>query len=364
MQNKLLVVILSLCISLSFSHNASGEKGIDKPYGTFSSKITSGAAAHDLCKGLLIRTSWSKLEPRPGHFDFYHIEKQIKLAEANVKNPSTLSFSLAVYSGLAGRDSTGYPAWLIDLGVETMPIVFRGKQGLVPKMWDLTYQKRLKILAEALAEKYSTDKRFKLIYVPQATANGVEGHFNGTDYDVLKKHGLNEKNWYKAIKQATISFADSFENSAIAIEVHHILGSHKIPMKLLNDFYKDEKYRDQVGAGMWWISGKTQYQRDLIEALKKYPGDIYGQAIGNSSQLHRFEKENFANVFYQACELNVRYIECWNFEFENSTQDDNIQRFNQYCLETFIQGKETKIPDFSKPIEVKNTRIFRSGKRK
>ena len=342
-------LLSSVYAELPFNKNNSR---IEKPYGVFSSMVTPKSAAHPLCKGLLIRTSWGKLEPKKDSFDFSDIERQIDTAEKNSKNKRSLVFSLAISAGLGGREQTGYPSWLIDEGVKTMPIKFRSSTGEIPKMWDPIFQKRLKKLAEALSKKYSKDKRIKLIYVPQATANGIEGHFNGTSYSDLSKSGLSEKTWANALKQAAITFADAFPKCAIAIEVHEILGSHKTPMKVLNDFYKDRKYGHQIGAGMWWLSGGVKYQPNLIKALKKYPGDIYGQVIGNSSQTYRFgdKTEDYRMVFKQAIELDIRYIEAWNFEFDYNTQNGNIDKFNQYAQEKYKQGKKKpKVPEFDTP---------------
>ncbi|MCM8533717.1 MAG: hypothetical protein NE330_21310 [Lentisphaeraceae bacterium] len=361
------VFVLVFCVVLSSvsAQLRSMKNKIDKPYGSFSSMITPKSAAHPLCNGLLIRTSWAKLEPKKDRFDFSDIERQIETAEKNSKNKRALVFSLAISSGLGGREQKPYPLWLIDEGVKTMTIKFRSTTGEVPKMWDPLYQKRLKKLADALSKKYSKDKRIKLIYVPQATANGIEGHFNGTSYSDLNKSGLTEKTWVKALKQAAISFADSFPTRAIAIEVHEVLGSHKIPMKALNELYKMPKYRDQIGAGMWWISGGVKYQPNLIKALKKYPGDIYGQVIGNSSQLYRFgdKSEDYRTVFKQAIELGIRYLEVWNFEFDYETQNGNLKKFNQYSYDKYEKGiKSPKVPEFEKP-KVTASKMNRNNRR-
>lgn len=100
-------------------------------------------------------------------------------------------------------------------------------------------------------------------------------------------------------------------------------------------FQDDPVYEGRVGLGMWWISGKTSYQPELVEMLKKYDGDLYGQVIGRSDQTDRFEKGDYATVFSQARELGMRYIEPWNYEFEKHTHDDLMEAFNRYCDETY-----------------------------
>jgi len=34
---------------------------------------------------------------------------------------------------------------------------------------------------------------------------------------------------------------------------------------------------------MWWISGRTTYQPNLVNALMEFPGDIYGQIIDDET---------------------------------------------------------------------------------
>ena len=354
------VVCVLIVILYSVLNSVQGEVAfnkskneVEKPFGVFSSKITPKSAAHPLCKGLLIRTSWSALEPVKDKFDFSDIDKQIEMADRSGRK--NITFSLAVSAGLGGSSSgPNFPSWLLKEGVKTMPIQFRRKEGVIPKMWDPIFQKRLKKLADALSKKFAKEKRLKLVYVPQATANGIEGHFNGTSYESLRKNGLTEEKWVSSVKEAAISFADAFQHCAIAIEVHEILGSSKIPMKILNDLYKHPKYGSRIGAGMWWISGGVKYQPSLVDALKKYQGDIYGQVIGNSSQPYRFgdKSEDYRKVFHQAIDLNVRYLEVWNFEFDFNTQNGNIEKFNKFALDKYETGvSDLIIPNFEKPKE-------------
>ncbi|QDV58145.1 beta-galactosidase [Rosistilla oblonga] len=348
-----LILLTTISSASGETRSSRDEKKIAKPYGVFSSKVTPKSATHPLCKGLLLRTSWSKLEPQQGRYDFSDIDRQIEMTTRGNRNAESLAFSLAISAGLGGSaQGPNYPAWLIDEGVETMPIQFRGKEGLVPKMWDPRFQKRLKELADAVSQKFANDNRLQLVYVPQATANGVEGHFNGTSYAALTRSGLTADVWVGAVKQAAMAFADAFDTCAIAVEVHEVLGSPEIPMRILTELNRDPRYGDQIGAGMWWISGGTRYQPALVRALKNYPGDIYGQIIGNSSQPYRFgdKSGDFTTVYRQAIDLEVRYLEAWNFEFDFNTQNQNIENFNKYAHEKYAMGiANPRTPSFVKP---------------
>lgn len=78
------------------------------------------------------------------------------------------------------------PAWLVsELHVETFSMQFRGNPVQMPKYWDPVVQKRLKAMLGAVGKRYHSGQRLKLIYVPQMTSNGTEGHFNGVPAQTL-----------------------------------------------------------------------------------------------------------------------------------------------------------------------------------
>ncbi len=348
---------------------------VDKPTGTYASVITPRAVLNKNMKGGLVRVTWSEIEPKPGQFDFTRIEQQIGLLRPN------MNWTLAIHGGWTstqpeannrggsnfrgarndrgpaanrgpgnsrGRENFSRarsrprslsPEWLVsDLKAETFSMAFRGNPVEMPKYWDPLVQKRLKEMLVAVGNQYGTDPRLKLIYVPQMTSNGTEGHFNGvTTETLLQAAGINSRlkhaemlfgnRWVKASGKAAQSVLEAFPNKAVAFEVHELLRSHQIPADLIKEFQKP-KYENRVGIGMWWISGKTTYQGNVLKLLKDYQGDLYGQVIGRSDQKDRFQNGDYTSVFKQAQELGMRYIEPWNYEFENHTHDETLAEFN------------------------------------
>ncbi|TWT51902.1 hypothetical protein CA85_51650 [Allorhodopirellula solitaria] len=345
MLNRLPLLLLPLLLVPP----ALGEE-VAKPTGTYASVITRRAVENENMKGGLVRVTWSEIEPEPGKFDFSRIEQQVQLLKPD------MNWTLAIHGGWtstpsrANTQSRGNfsrrgrrpdslaPNWLVsDFDVETFAMSFRGNPVAMPKYWDPVVQTRLKVMLQAVGERYRTD-RLKMVYVPQMTSNGTEGHFNGVPPEtLLRATGVNPRDrnaetkfgdlWLKASAEATQSVLDAFPGKAVAFEVHELLGSVEIPSRLVREFQKPE-YDSRVGIGMWWISGKTTYQGDLIAILKEYPGDLYGQVIGRSDQQRRFENNDYSTVFAQAKELGMRYIEPWNYEFENHTCDEALQEFN------------------------------------
>ncbi len=333
---------LLLCL---FIASAGIAKEVEKPTGTYASQITPRAVQNKHMQGGLVRVTWSEIEPQPGRFDFSAIERQVRLLKPN------MNWTLAIHGGWtsmqesenASRGRRRYrslsPEWLIsDQHAQTFSASFRGNPVQMPKYWDTVVQSRLKEMLQAVGKKYAADQRLKLVYVPQMTSNGIEGHFNGVPAETLleaagidsRKRDAEEKFgdlWVKAAAQATQSVLEAFPDKAVAFELHELFRSTETPARILAEFQKP-KYDNRVGIGMWWISGKTEYQANLIALLKDYKGDLYGQVIGRSDQKHRFPDGDYTAVFRQAEELGMRYIEPWNYEFENHTHDEALEKFN------------------------------------
>ena len=319
---------------------------VDKPTGTYASQITPRAVENQQMQGGLVRVTWAEIESKPGQFDFYPIERQVGILKPG------MNWTLAIHGGWTSNEASSprgrgprqrtslSPSWLVsDLHVDTFAMAFRGNPVQMPKYWDPVVQKRLKSMLEAVGKKYAQDKRLKMVYVPQMTANGTEGHFNGVSPEtLLQAAGINPRDnraeekfgdlWVKAASETAQSVLAAFPNQAVAFEVHELFRSPEIPARLIREFQKPQ-YEDRVGVAMWWISGKTNYQAGLIKLLKNYRGDLYGQVIGRSDQAHRFPDGDYTAVFEQAKQLGMRYIEPWNYEFERHTFDEEMAAFNR-----------------------------------
>ncbi|MBK1829947.1 hypothetical protein JIN77_04365 [Verrucomicrobiaceae bacterium R5-34] len=365
-QSPLLLGIL-LCTSTVHAESPRTAK-IDKPTGTYSSMLTERAAKHPEMQGALVRVMWADLEPNPGSYDFSDIESRLRLL------PDGKKWTLAIYGGWTAHAKNApaptkrpafarkpamqralkahmSPPWLSSkLGAKTFVMHFRGTAVELPKYWDPVVQKRLALLMQAVGKKYNKDPRLMMVYVPQMTSNGLEGHFNGVPNEtLLSAAGLKAtesqkfaQQWSTAALAAISSTANAFPNKAVAYEVHELLGSTAAAKLIMQGILTDPKLKQQAGIAIWWLSGKTNYQADLISEVKKFPGDIYGQVIGRSNQAHRFPAEGYQAVFTQAKELGLRYIEPWNYEFEHHSHDALMKDFNHYAAKKFVPAAEKK----------------------
>jgi hypothetical protein len=275
----------------------------------------------------LITIKWSDIEPSPDDFSFTSLQNQIETVKSYKKK-----YALAIASG-----GTGTPSWLIDtFNASFIDYTFRGTMPLrLPLWWDPIVQQRISLMVTALGNQFANDTSLALVYVTQMSANGNEGHLNGINMDTMYNHGFTPTNWINAAKQTTYYYTNSFPNKAIAFEVHEVDNSATIPSTIINDLYNDTSLCQRVGAAIWWLSGKTTYQTDLLAVLQNFQGDKYAQLIGNSSQPERFKDSLIATAFEQAKQLGIRYIEPWLYEYQNNTIDSLLLDFNNWSDSKF-----------------------------
>ena len=322
MKNALLIVTTILFSNLLISQI------ITKPRGCFAGSNGTNVAvlAHPEARGVLIAVHWSSIETSPGIFDFTSINSKI----ASITN-ANLKYSLAILGG-----SLGSPDWLIDsIGASYFNTTFQGQNARLPLWWDSLVLQRLGILITELGKQYSQDNSLSHIYVTQMTSNGIEGHLNGVDMNAFATRGFTNQNWINAAKSTTYMFAQAFPNIPIAFEVHEISGNTTVPTTIMNDLYNDPNLCGRVGLAMWWLSGKTSYQPNLIDFITSFKGDKYAQVIGRSDQVERFKDGLYSTIFDQAKNLGIRYIEPWPYEFQYHTYDNLLQNFNLWTDTTF-----------------------------
>lgn len=295
-----------------FAPPAAPSANVVKPSGVNTSSLNdTSVLGHPSCRGALVGTLWSNVEPQPGVFNFAAIDSKIAAVKAQGKR-----WSLAVAAG-----GTGSPLWLTDaFSVPYILYAFKGAPGYrLPLFWDDTAQTRLSNLGYHLAEHYADDDSLMLVYIPQMTANGNEGHLQGVDMDLLIAAGYTDDKWVDAGKRVAKNYARCFANKALAYEVHDINGGSIVPERIITDLWNDTSLNHRVGAAIWWLSGRWDYQSDLLTVLSNFPGDKYAQMIGRSDQTNeatnRF-RNGYPAAFTQAQQLGIRYIEPWEWEFK------------------------------------------------
>lgn len=301
-----------------------GAEPVEPPRGIYTSAGSREAPVvdHPQVAGCLIRVTWAEIEPEPGRLDRRRIDEQLTLVRAAGK-----AWSLGVVAGPHA------PAWLLQ-GPDApagMDIDFRGKPARIPCFWDAQLQARLARLMASLGDAYRDDRGLRLVYVPQMTANGIEGHFNGNDPQVLARQGMTAERWTQAALDACRTCCNAFPRTAVAIELHDLLGSSDIPQRIMAGISSDPALSRQVGVAVWWLSGRTSYQGRLLEAIASFPGAKYGQLIARSDRGASFGPGGFAEAFAQARSLDMRYVEPWESDVKSGQWNALFADFNRWA---------------------------------
>jgi len=309
-------------------HTASRGGAIQIPAGLgiySASGALSASAPHDNanCNGVLVRVAWSDVEGTEGVYDWTDVDLQVADIKASGKD-----WSLGI---IAGWQS---PAWLVSAAT-TLDIWFQGTLRTIPAFWDSAVQTAFANLAAAIHTKYGSDADLKLVYVPQMSGNGIEGHLNGnTNADLRAQVSPAtdqrfEDLWVEGATGAIASFASAL-SKRIAIELHYIVGVETAGSRIATHIRNDPAIFSKVGLAIWWLSGKTDYQANLLPIFKNFPGDKYAQLIDESADTAAFEGGNFASVFSQCRNLGIKSIEVWEQDIVSNAWNSNLAEFNTW----------------------------------
>ncbi len=297
---------------------------VQKPVGCFAGTngLDPNVLAHPEARGVLLSYKWNELEVSPGVFDFTDLNAAIS-AVTNTGLP----YSLAILGGAFGS-----PNWLMDsLGASYFDFNYQNQDWRLPLWWEQVVMDRLDTLIAAVGNGYANDPMLSHVYVTQMTVNGVEGHLNGVDMNAFAASGFSAQNWISSAESTALKYADAFPTKPIVFEVHEIDHDTLVPSTIVYDLYQHSSLCERFGLAMWWLSGKTSYQTDMLECIANFEGDKYAQVIGRSDQLHRFQDSLYSTVFSQAKALGIRYMEPWPFEFQYHTNDSLISDFNEWA---------------------------------
>ncbi len=325
---KKFLTLISIVLFISLLPQVAIAQVIEKPVGCFAGTngLHPDVLVHPEARGVLLLARWQDVEPSPGVFDFSSLDADI----ATVTNAG-LKYSLMVAGGAFGS-----PDWLVDsLNADVFTFTYQGQSQMLPLWWDTTIKQRLDTLITKLGDQYSSDPMLSHVYVTQMTTNGAEGHLNGVNMTSFANAGYNDQDWIDCAKSTTYKFASAFPDKPIVFEIHEIDQDTIVPATIIDDLYGDPNLCERVGLAMWWISGKTTYQSDLLTYISNFQGDKYAQVIGRSDQTHRFQDSLYSTVFVQAKDLDIRYIEPWPYEFQHSTHDSLLQDFNMWADNNF-----------------------------
>ena len=282
------------------------------------SSINRDTEGLDYLDGVLVRISWTNLNPQVGIYDWSYIDEQIEYA-----NTRGIKITLAVMNGPYA------PKWLADEGAIFIDYVIRNDSRSLPLPWDEVYLSYYKEFIAALGERYKDSDTIALIHMTNATTNGFEMQYNfSTEKEAeFQSTGYSESALIDSWKGVIDAFANAFPSTPIDIEVHPVFFSDEVPDQVVD--YGLKTYGKQFGVfAAWWSEHN---------AMNVYTGAY--------SLIQRAQQESFASLqmvsavdvgsnpittaeFTAALELaisnGIYYIEIWNADLINSDLDTLI----------------------------------------
>jgi hypothetical protein len=266
--------------------------------------------------GWLVRPGWDKVEPKPGTFDWTYIDNEIALAK-RLKKKITLC--------ILGGPQT--PSWVYEAGAKdfsyNLPVGPRG-DAKIPLLWDETYQKEWSTLIRALGKRYASEETVVLVHMTGATGNGLEMQlpFSPLEKDRWEKAGYTEEKAITGWKRIVDTFAEAFPNKPMDIDVHPVLGTDTVAIKVAA--YGSQKLGKRFGIFGGWLSGKDitqdRHHAGMQALAKEYgpKGFSAWQMIASFSRTpQQYPERGLPAAFDQGIAWNARYFEIWETDAKN-----------------------------------------------
>ncbi len=286
-------------------------------HGNGEGSVLSAVAQLAHVDGILVRLSWSTVEPAPGVYDFSLLDEQIARAEMYGKK-----VSLAIVNGNAA------PVWLSSLGVPIYSYSdFSGNPRSFPIPWDSTFQSRWSSFIQELGSRYHDEDTISLVYVTNSSHNGFEMQLPTSPADESNLIGLGytdgvyAQSWINSVDW----FAGAFPEHDIAHEVHPVFGSDQVALDVFA--HAQNGYGGRVGvlAAWWMVHNAQEIYPGMFEILQDAAEVSHAEVqVANSytNTPERFGEGGYEGVVDLAIDSGVRYMEVWNSDLLNSALTD------------------------------------------
>lgn len=149
--------------------------------------------------GVVLRTTWGKIEPTQNQYDWSYLDTGVALAQANNKK-----ISISVRAGVNS------PTWIYALGAKRFDVPGYGMMSLP---WDPVFQSNWASMVKALGTRY--DSVSVVAYITMGGPGRLEEDFICTtaacDRDFNRKGGIQA--WTTAAENITDIYAVAFPNT-------------------------------------------------------------------------------------------------------------------------------------------------------
>ena len=294
------------------------------PTNANSDSVLASVAQLPFVDGILVRVTWADLEPSPGVFDLSLLQRQFDLARQY-----DVDVTLALIGG-----SFGSPAWLADLGAQTLTITHPMGTGSVPLAWDPVFLQRWSDLVRVVGAAYDGHPRLRLVHATTASFNGMEMQLPLNAEAAFVAAGYTPALYTDAYTASLDVFAEAFPSHPIDVEVHPVFGDDAVAIEVVK--YGHAQYGARFGVfGAWWSThNATQVYPGMFTLLGQAAQLSYAtvQVVGSWIKTpERFDHDlaKYLDTYALALESGVDYFEIWNADLLDAGLAPIWQRLEQ-----------------------------------
>lgn len=281
------------------------------------SSINRDTEGLDYLDGVLVRISWTDLNPQVGIYDWSYIDEQIEYAEAR-----GIKITLAIMNGPYA------PKWLADEGATFIDYVIRNDSRSLPLPWDDVYLSYYKEFIAALGEHYKDSNTIALIHMTNATTNGFEMQYNfSTETEAeFQNAGYSESALIDSWKGVVDAFATAFPTTPIDLEVHPVFFSDEVPNEVVDYGLKTYGKRFGVFAAWWSEHNALNVYTGAYSLIQRAQQESFASlqmvgAVNNDIGSSSLTTDELTAALELAISNGIYYIEVWNADLINSDLD-------------------------------------------
>lgn len=272
-----------------------------------------------LAKGVSVRTSWARLQPRENGYEWSYLDQTVRTARLAGKK-----VILRILPGIRSPD------WALA-GVETIrhPVdkaghPLQGRILAIPIPWDAAYLARWSAFVAAFGRRYNDDPSVVLIQMAGPTANTAEMHLAKTPADktVWRAKGYSRDRLVRAWKVVIDAYAKAFPDKYLAID---------IAVPVFNDGSLEEvlSYGIRTVPGRFciqgnWLSDHTRKEFPLYRLIRDY-----SKTAPVGFQMLRASRSGSSGSLRAAVdrgiEAGARYFEIYATDFRDPDRSEDLR---------------------------------------
>jgi hypothetical protein len=268
----ILSLTTALCFSLSEAQVKADRKGsADDLKGIYSlpagnQPVTDEIIRSPFIVGVSLRTTWRKLEPEEGKFQWNYLDESIAVAETANKK-----IMIRVLSGVHT------PEWVYQKGAAKFNFIYRNpnhtRRGLPPYLpipWDEIYVSQWIRFVDALGKRYNNHPAVVLIHMAGPTQTSAEMHLpkGRADKNNWGKEGYTKEKLTAVWKKVIDAYADAFPDPYLALNIATPIYNDGVVEEVVA--YGYEKYGSRFVIQGNWLSGYTRDDFRHYHMIKQY----------------------------------------------------------------------------------------------